>query len=58
MELKNSKLIQLLKTFSENEIKRLENYVTSPFFNKIDPGNLNIRQLSSISGYSNFAEIA
>lgn len=34
MELKNSKLIQLLKTFSENEIKRLENYITSPFFNK------------------------
>lgn len=34
MELKDSKLIQLLKTFNEADIKRLENYINSPFFNK------------------------
>ena len=32
--MKNNKLIQLLKTFSSNEIKRLNDYVATPFFNK------------------------
>lgn len=41
MTLENSKIAELLKSLSQNEIKDLENYIRSPFFN-------NSRQLTEL----------